>query len=140
MKKFKFTIKGQNYDVSVQDFSNNIANIEVNGTPYKVEVHHEIKKTKTPTLVRPAVKNPEGSEKIQKSSSTGLQVVAPLPGSIVKVFINAGDTVKKGDNLMIMEAMKMENNVLAEKNGVVNSIKVSVGQSVLQGDVLLEIG
>ncbi|MCF8296291.1 MAG: hypothetical protein K9J13_01995 [Saprospiraceae bacterium] len=140
MKKFKFTIKGQNYDVNVIDFNNNIADIEVNGTPYQVEVQHEVKKTKTPTLVRPAIKNPEGAERIQKALGSGFPVLSPLPGSIIKIFVSPGDAVKKGDNMMIMEAMKMENNVLAEKDGVINSVKVAVGQSVLQGDVLLEIG
>ncbi len=140
MKKFKFKIKGIKYDVEIKDFDKNIANIEVNGTPYKVEVEKEIRKTKTPTLVRKEVHKTIGEEKIKKIESTGTYLVkAPLPGSILKILVNVGDTVNRGDNLLVMEAMKMENNVLAEKNGIVKSVKVSVGDAVLQNDILIEI-
>ena len=140
MKNYKFKIHGTQYEVEIDDFEGNIANIEVNGTKYQVEVENNLVKPKTPKLVRKnVVKNP--GEGIVVAPSTGtFQVKSPLPGSIVKILIAVGDTVKKGDNMLIMEAMKMENNILAEKDGVVKSIKVSVGDNILQNDVLLEIG
>lgn len=140
MKKFEFTIKGHKYEVVVNDFEDNIANIDVNGTTYEVEVHREEKKvTKTPKLVRQAVVSKPGEGTISKSSSASIKVKAPLPGSIFKLNVAVGDTVKKGDTLLIMEAMKMENNIMSEKDGVVKSIKVAVGDAVLQEDVLMEL-
>ena len=139
MKSYKFKIHGTQYEVEINDFEGDIANIEVNGTKYQVKVETDIVKPKTPKLVRKTVvKNP--GEGIIVAPSTGTyQIKSPLPGSIIKILVAVGDTVKKGDSLLIMEAMKMENNVLAEKDGVVKSIKVSVGDSVLQNDLLLEI-
>jgi biotin carboxyl carrier protein len=116
----------------------NIAEIEVNGTPFQVELSKDVKTSKTPKLVRSAV-SPK-NEKKPLSASAGLsKIEAPLPGSIFKIISKEGDTVKKGDTLMIMEAMKMENNILAESGGTIKSIKVKEGDSVLQGDVLVEI-
>ncbi|MDA3880661.1 MAG: biotin/lipoyl-binding protein [Prolixibacteraceae bacterium] len=140
MKKFKFTIKGNEYEVKIKDFEDKIAQIEVNGTEYNVEVHHEVKQVKTPRLVRKPVSSQPGEDKIVKSSGGAtIKVEAPLPGNIFKVLVKEGDNIKKGDNLLIMEAMKMENNILAEKDGVVSSIKVKEGDAVLQGDLLIEM-
>lgn len=139
MKKFKFTIQGNNYDVEVLDFEDSIAKVEVNGTKYSVEVHKEQKQSKTPVLVRQAVPSPtRGETKIRKSIGAA-QIKAPLPGNIMQVFVKAGDDVKKGDKLLMYEAMKMENIILAEKDGQVTTVKVQVGDSVLEGDLLIEI-
>ena len=73
------------------------------------------------------------------SSAAVSKIEAPLPGIILSVDVKEGDTVKAGDKLMVMEAMKMENAILAETNGVVKSIKVKIQDSVLQGDILAEI-
>ena len=73
-------------------------------------------------------------------SSTGVSLVkAPLPGTILKVMVAPGATVKREQPLMVLEAMKMENNILAEKDGTIKTIKVNEGDTVLQGDTLLEI-
>jgi biotin carboxyl carrier protein len=77
---------------------------------------------------------------VKKGSAGGYQVTAPLPGSIFKMLVKEGDEVKKGDVILIMEAMKMENNVMSEKEGIVKSIRVKVGDNVLQSDVLVELG
>lgn len=138
MKKFKFTIKGNDYDVKIHDIENKIAHIEVNGSEYDVQIHQEVKQSKTPRLVRKPVATKPGEGTIAKKAG-GIKVEAPLPGNIFKILVNVGDEVKKGDNLLIMEAMKMENNVLAEKDGVIKTIKVNVGDAVLQGDVLIEM-
>ncbi|MGM0498030.1 MAG: biotin/lipoyl-containing protein [Bacteroidota bacterium] len=141
MKKFKFKIRGNSYDVEVKEFEDNIAKLEVNGTFYEVEVEQkETARSKTPKLVRSQVETKRSDSKIKKSvSSKVTQVKAPLPGNIFKILVKEGDEIKKGDNIMIMEAMKMENNVLAEKEGKIKSIKVNEGDSVLQNDTLAEI-
>jgi len=139
MKKFKFTISGNQYDVQINDIEDNIADLEVNGTQYKVEIHQEVKKTKTPKLVRKPVQHTPGEGEIKKKSSAAKAVKAPLPGTIISIAVKEGDTVTKGQTLLVMEAMKMENNILAESAGTVTSIKISAGQSVLQDDVLVEI-
>ncbi len=140
MKKFKFTIEGNEYEVEILDQEDNLLELEVNGSKYNVELEKEVKKTKTPRLVRSKVHTSKEDSKIKsKASSGGAQVKAPLPGTIIKINVKEGDSVKMGDNLLIMEAMKMENNVLAEKAGTVTSIKVGEGDAVLQNDVLVEI-
>lgn len=137
MKKFKFKIGGNEYGVWLKSIDDNIATLDVNGTVYEVELERETKTTKTPTLVRKVVASKE--EKIEKKEGgSATPVKAPLPGKIMTLKVSKGDIVKKGDTLLIMEAMKMENNVLATKDGVVEAIKVQPGDSVLEGDVLLE--
>ena len=71
--------------------------------------------------------------------SGGTKILAPLPGTILQIMAKIGDEVKKGDNLLVLEAMKMETNIPAEKDGVVTAIKVNVSDNVLQNDVLVEI-
>ncbi len=139
MKKFEFTIKGHKYEVVVNDFEDSVANIEVNGTTYEVEVHKDKKVTKTPKLVRHPVVSKPGEGTITHDNAGLFKVKAPLPGSIFKLKVAVGDAVKKGDVLLIMEAMKMENNIMSEKGGVVKFIKVAVNDTVLQDDLLMEI-
>jgi glutaconyl-CoA/methylmalonyl-CoA decarboxylase subunit gamma len=139
MKNYKFTINGNQYEVEIIDFEEGTAILEVNGTPYKVEVHQEVKQSKTPTLMRPAVQTQRKESKIKKTVSSSKPIKAPLPGNIMSLFVKEGDEIKKGDKILIYEAMKMENVLLAESDGVIKSIKVNVGDAVLQDDVLLEI-
>lgn len=143
MKKFKFTIRGNKYDVEIQNIEDNIAEIEVNGTKYEVEIHKEVKQTKTPKLVRSKIVPPTDSDKA-KTTKPGVALLkgikAPLPGTILEIKVKPGDTVKTGDDLLIMEAMKMENSIKADRDGKIASIKVKPGDAVLEGDVLVEIG
>ncbi len=138
MKKFKFTINGNKYDAEIKDFEDNIVKIEVNGTSYKIELDKEIKTSKTPKLVRADVAPKQETNPLKRSSDLAI-IKSPLPGSILQVFVKKDDTVKKGDTLLVLEAMKMENNILAEKSGTIKSINCSVGDTVLQGAVLVEI-
>ncbi|MBU8891781.1 MAG: biotin/lipoyl-binding protein [Bacteroidales bacterium] len=141
MKKFKFTIRGNEYEVEIKDIDGGIAKVEVNGSCYEVEIHQEkVKSTKTPTLVRPRVAVDRKDSKIKKTvSNRAYSLTAPLPGSIFKILKREGDEVKKGDTIMVMEAMKMENNIQSEKEGRIVSLKVKEGDAVLQNDVLAEI-
>lgn len=138
MKHFKFTIKGHNYEVEVKTLEGQMAEIEVNGTLYEVEIQSEQKSSKTPTLIRKEVPRAKDAHKIKKNASVQM-VLAPLPGIIIQMLVKKGDEVKRGDKLLVYEAMKMENSLLSEKEGIVKSVKVTVGDSFLQGDVLLEI-
>lgn len=138
MKTFNFIIRGTKYETEIKSFENSIAKIEVNGTLYNVELQKEKSASKTPVLVRRPVVLPPGSEQIKKHSGTH-KVKAPLPGNIMKVFVKEGDKVKVDDNLLIYEAMKMENTIKSEKAGTIKSLKVKEGDAVLQDVVLLEI-
>ena len=143
MKNYSFTIRGNKYDVEILDIEDNIAKIDVNGTEYTVDIHVKKKESKTPTLLRTkTLPSSDTSVKTRKpTASKGAGTVkAPLPGTIMEIKIKVGDSVKSGDNILIMEAMKMENNIKATTDGVVKDIKVNVNDSVLEGDVLVEIG
>jgi biotin carboxyl carrier protein len=144
MKKFKFTIQGNKYDVEILGFEDNTAEIDVNGTVYKVDVEQEVKKVKTPKLVRTKVEPSAGGDVAKTSKPSerkGAGVIkAPLPGTIIEVKVKPGDKVKMGDKLLIMEAMKMENNINSDREGSILSVKVKAGDSVLEGDLLVEIG
>lgn len=141
MKKYKFKINGQTYEVEIGEFDGSNATVSVNGTPYDVEIQGEDKKTKTPVLARKPVVNQPGEGDIKKTADTGkaYKVISPLPGTIKKLNVSVGATIKAGDCLMVMEAMKMDNNIVAEKGGVVTAVKVKEGDSILQGDTLVEI-
>ena len=146
MKKFKFTISGKPYEVEVQDIEGNIATVNVNGTEYKVEMEEQAAPVITPP-VRPATKSTTTSAAPAQSAApkaaaggAGYKMAAPLPGTIMQIFVKQGDTVKKGDKLLMYEAMKMENNLLAEAEGTITAINCRQGDNVLQGDVLIVIG
>ncbi len=140
MRKFEFTISGNKYEVELKKLEENIAEVEVNGTLYTVELHREIKTTKTPKLVRSEVVTTRAESKIKKTITTSSAgVTSPLPGVILQILVKEGDTVKKGDRLLVYETMKMENTLHAERDGTVISVKVAIGQNILQGDLLLEI-
>ncbi len=146
MKQFKFTIHGNKYDVNVINVEDNVAELEVNGTTYKVEIDKAIQQSKTPKLVRSvSVPTTDSINATTKTASptapkgTGL-IKSPLPGVILDIHVKVGDQIKIGTKLITLEAMKMENNINADKEGTVKSINVSKGDSVLEGGVLIEIG
>ena len=141
MKKFKFTISGKQYEVEVQSFENDKAQVVVNGTQYEVDVEREKEEAKPVIAPRPkAAPAPAAASAPAAGDANGTKAVAPLPGTIMQIFVNVGDQVKRGDKILMYEAMKMENNFLSEVDGVVKEIKVKVGDNVLQGAVLAIIG
>ena len=137
MKNFKFRIHDNNYKVRVLSHEGNMINLEVNGTSYSVKMKEEIAVSKTPTLVRAASQRPAEPLKVNPSSQK-TKILSPLPGSVFAINVKVGDTIKEGDSLLILEAMKMENDISAEKGGVISAIHVTVGQHVLQNDLLIE--
>jgi len=138
MKKFKFTINGTGYEVEVVSLEGDIARIEVNGKSYKVEIEKEQKKTKTPVIVRSPLKEPEKDIE-KRTGGPRTEVRSPLPGIITGIFVSPGDEVRKGQKLFSLEAMKMENEINAERDGVIATIKAGKGQTVLQEEVIIEM-
>ncbi len=142
MKEYKYKINGNLYKVCIGDIEDNIAHVEVNGTPYKVEMEKAPKAAPVARpIVRPTTPAAPTSAPISKPAVAGGKsgVKSPLPGVILDVKVSVGDTVKKGQTLIILEAMKMENNINADKDGKVTAINVSKGDSVLEGTDLVII-
>ena len=142
MKKFKFTISGKQYEVEVQSFENDKAQVVVNGTQYEVDVEREKEEARPVVAPRPAAAPKADAPKAASAAgdANGHKSVAPLPGTIMQIYVNVGDQVKRGDKILMYEAMKMENQFLAEVDGEIKDIKVRVGDNVLQGAVLVVIG
>jgi len=146
MKKFKFTINGNEYAADVVSVEDNIAEVAVNGVSYTVEIDQKLQTVKTPKLVRTmAVPSTDSHPSVSKTASpagpkgTG-SIKSPLPGVILDIYVREGDSVKMGQKLIMLEAMKMENNINADKEGRISAIKVSKGDSVMEGDILIVIG
>ena len=131
MKNFKYTINGSVYKVIINSIEDTIAEVEVNGTPYKVEMNKPTK-TQVVTIKRPAQTTTPPVARPQVSVGAGA-LKSPLPGIILDVVCKAGDTVKKGQKVMILEAMKMENAINSDRDGVIKEVKVNKGDSVLEG-------
>lgn len=142
MKEYKYKINGNLYKVTIGDIEENIAHVEVNGTPYNVEMEKAPKVVVKP-VVRPSTSAPAAPAnpvvKPAAPSSGKSGVKSPLPGVILDIKVNVGDTVKKGQVIIILEAMKMENNINADKDGKITAINVSKGESVLEGTDLVII-
>ena len=145
MKKYNLTINGTKYSVDINDIEDNKANIEVNGTPYTVELDMESIPTmqkSQPKVVRvaaPAPKAAPAAPAAQAVSAEGTTIASPMPGAILGVNVSVGQAVKAGDVLMILEAMKMENDITAPCDGTVKQILVSKGSTVNTDDVLIVI-
>ena len=143
MKSFKYTINGNIYKVHISSVIEDIAEVEVNGTPYKVKMEKPAKK-QVVTIKRPAQAptTASGAPVVSRpaAAATAGAVKSPLPGVILEVKCKVGDTVKKGQTLFILEAMKMENNINADRDGSIIEIKVNKGDSVLENAELVVIG
>lgn len=140
MKSFQFTIDGRKYETTVNEIEDNIAEVTVNGTVFHVAID---KKKTTPSIKPVAPKASAAAPAAPKAAEApagGKKVVSPLPGSIIKVAVTEGQAVKRGDLLLTLESMKMENQVLAEFDGTVTKIAVTAGQNVMQDDLLVVLG
>ena len=146
MKEYKLKINGNDYAVTINEVDDNIAEVEVNGTPFKVEFEKPITKKPAATVVaKPAPKAAGAAPaavvaKPAAASGAGETVTSPLPGVILEVNVKVGDAVTKGQKVMVLEAMKMENVIEATADGTVTAIKVDKGDSVLEGAPLVIIG
>lgn len=152
MKQYKYKINGAQYDVTIDSISGNLAKVEVNGIPFEVEMQgsslvEEDLPTQTASTATVAtapaaapVAETTPTPAAKGAAGAGTPVKAPLPGVVTKVLVSVGQAVKKGDNVLVLEAMKMENNITAECDGSVTGICVAAGDSVMEGTVLLTIG
>ncbi len=154
MAKYQYTVKGVDYEVEIQDIEGNIANVTVNGIPFEVEMKQPVKAGKQKVKL-----SEEGSVKSEESNSSaaspaipteeaaqpaapaagGKPVVAPLPGTINDIKVKVGDKVNAGDTVVVLEAMKMQNNIEAETAGTIASVNVNKGDAVMEGDTLVTI-
>lgn len=149
MNKYQYKVQGVDYDVEIVDVEGNIAKVSVNGIPFEVELKEPIKashmpkrptvKPAAPTAAVPVAAAPK-AEKPAAAAGTGTKIKAPLPGTITEMKVKVGDTVKNGDTVVVLEAMKMQNNIEAECDGTVTSVLVNSGDTVMEGDTLITIG
>jgi biotin carboxyl carrier protein len=120
-------------------------NIKVNGALYEVEVEEvkgEFASSPAPvaiTEVSPAKAQPSPKVEVKKTVTSGEKIECPMPGTILKVNVNPGDNVKKGEVMFILEAMKMENEIMAPHDAKVVEVSVAKGAVVNTGDVLIVI-
>ena len=164
MAKYQYKVKGVDYEVEIQDIEGNIANVTVNGIPFEVEMKQPVKPGKQKFRIENEVRSDKGgassagnaktspnsttttaanteptASKKASASAGGKPVVAPLPGTINDIKVKVGDKVSAGDTVVILEAMKMQNNIEAETSGTVASINVNKGDAVMEGDTLVTI-
>lgn len=150
MKQYKYKVNGAQYDVTIDSISGSVAKVEVNGIPFEVEMQGS-------TLVEEALPTQAAAEAAAPAPAAapspetpaaapaagpgaGTPVKAPLPGVVTKILVSPGQAVKKGETVLVLEAMKMENNIAAETDGKVTGICVSVGDSVMEGTTLVTVG
>ena len=149
MNKFEYKVQGVDYEVEIEEMEGNIAKVSVNGIPFEVELKQPINPAKA--ITRPKVVAPVAAAAPAPAPATrpaapaapagaGAAVKAPLPGTISSINVKVGDKVNVGDTVLVLEAMKMQNNIEAENSGTVTSILVNQGDSVMEGATLLTIG
>ncbi len=141
MKNYKFKINGNDYSADVQEVDNKNVTVELNGVTYAVELDlpEEAAAPVRPTP-RPKAAPAAAAPAPAAGGGAGFSVKSPLPGTILDIYVRVGDSVKAGAHLLMLEAMKMENNIDADRDGVIKDIRVKGGDSVMEGDVLLVIG
>jgi len=152
MNKYQYKVNGVDYEVEIADVEGNIAKVNVNGIPFEIELQKPINAAKHPTMNRPKVQAPQpaaqpvaapvaaaAAAQPAAPTGTGTPLKAPLPGTIIEVKVQVGQQVSVGDTLIVLEAMKMQNNIEAETSGQITSIVVKAGDTVMEGAVLLTI-
>ena len=143
MKEYKYTINGNKYDVQIVDIVENIATVTVNGENYSVEMEKEPEPEKKKVVIKsgaqaqPEAAASEGASAAKVNANNALK--APLPGVIREINVAVGDEVAVGDTVVVLEAMKMANNLEAEKAGKVTAVLVQVGESVMEDTPLVVI-
>ena len=136
MKELSFKINGAEYKCAVEEIEAGKTNVTVNGKVY--EVATEVAAPAAKPAAKPAAA--PAPKPAAAPIAGGMQVKSPLPGSVIKVLVSEGQAVKKGDTLLTLESMKMENAIMAEQDGTVKQIAVTPGQNVMQDDLLIVLG
>ena len=158
MKTYKYKVQGVDYEVEIAEVEGKIARVNVNGIPFEIEMQKPINAAKHPALAAtkrassapaapaapvaaaPVAAAPAKPAPAAAPAGAGNAVKAPLPGTINAINVKVGDTVAVGDIVIVLEAMKMQNNIESEYAGTVTSITVSQGDSVMEGAVMMTIG
>ena len=122
MKKYKITVNGQTYEVEVQEIGGQ------NPGP------KEVNQTTQAPVEQPKPQQPKPQPK--KTGAGKSKITCPMPGTIMSIKAKQGEKVQKGDVIMILEAMKMENEIIAPEDGIITSIDTNEGASVNTGDIL----
>lgn len=134
MKEYKFKINGNDYNVAINSTNGNLADVTVNGVSYQVEMENAMPAA-APVQAAPV----QAAAPAAKPAGEGKPVTSPLPGVIIEVSVKEGETVAAGQKVAVLEAMKMENEIQADRAGVVTKINVSKGDSVLEGAAIVTI-
>ena len=141
MKEYKYTIDGNKYEVAINEVSDTTAKVTVNGEEYTVEWEKPVEEKPVikvqPVAAKPAAAPAAAPAARPAAPVSGNAIKTPLPGVIIDVKVKSGDTVKKGDTVVILEAMKMENTINADRDGKVVSVQVAKGDTVADGAVLI---
>jgi biotin carboxyl carrier protein len=151
MKNYNLKINDNEYNVQLDklDHLSKQARVIVNGTEYIVEVEGlKPQPTKKPQVAAatysaaPATATPAAAAPVapKAASAAGSKITSPLPGTVLSINVAVGDNVTAGQTVAVLEAMKMENNIAADKAGVVKEICVNKGASVMEGDALIILG
>ena len=145
MKQYRFKINGNQYNVDINSVEGNIASVSVNGTSYQVELEDApaapVQAVPVQTsVITPAAPVQAAPAPKPAASGAGKPVTSPLPGVIIAVKVNVGDSVKAGQEVAVLEAMKMENSIEAVQDGTVTAIHVAKGDSILEGAAIVTIG
>lgn len=150
MSKYQYTVKGVDYDVEIEEIEGDVAKVSVNGIPFEVVLKQPVRTMPKPA-VKPQVQKPvaaaaavaapkqEAPAAPKPAAGAGNKITAPLPGTITNVLVKVGDTVKQGDTVLILEAMKMQNNIESDTAGTVTSVLVNRGDTVMEGATLVTI-
>lgn len=141
MKEYKYIIDGKEYKVAINDIIENIATVSVNGENFQVEMEKEAEPEKKKVVLNKPTAKAETEETTTSVANvnTDNAVKAPLPGVIREIKVAVGDEVNAGDTVVVLEAMKMANNLDAEKSGKVTAILVKTGENVLEDTALVVI-
>ena len=151
MKEYKYIINGKEYAVNIENLQGNQASVTVNGKAYDVEIVGQAPKKITPVAKPAAPAAPAAKPAAAPAAAAatpaapaaapgeGTPFKAPLPGTINDIKVAVGQTVNVGDVVLILEAMKMENEITAEKAGTITSITVNKGDSVMEGTTMFTI-
>ncbi len=141
MKKYNVTINGVTYEVMVEEVSEPV----VSSVPITPTANAAPKKpipapNKEPVVSKPITQETSAPAPKLSAEEGAVKVTAPMPGTILKINVKIGDTIKSGDLVCVLEAMKMENEIFASEGGVVKSIEAAQGSSVNSGDVIITLG
>lgn len=147
MKKYTFDINGSTFNVVINSVSGDTANVTVNGVNYHVgirnnaiaDVQEYVQTASAAPAVQAAPVQAQAAPAAPAASGNAKTVKAPLPGVVIAVKVNVGDAVKPGQTVAVLEAMKMENDILAECAGTVTAINVNQGDSILEGAPIVTI-